>query len=278
MRSLLLLASATLTFHCLAQAPGAQRRISGIEFVWAPAGTFVMGAPTTEPERRPDEGPVQVTLSKGFWIGKYEVTQAQWKSHMGDFRRPQNRGTGDNVPVYWVSFTDAEEFCRRATAAAHADGTLPADWEIRLPTEAQWEYAARAGTTTATSFGNRLTLTDANIGSAYPGPGKGNPDGESKPVGSYKPNAWGLYDMHGNVWEYCRDWYHRNLPGGTDPDLYDIKGEPNRDGTYSRVRRGGAWVEQGWACRSAVRLRYEPERGSDHIGFRVTACPKGGTA
>ena len=77
--------------------------------------------------------------------------------------------------------------------------------------------------------------------------------------------------MHGNVWEWCRDWYHRALPGEIDPDLSSAKGEMNRDGTYSRVRRGGAWIEQGWACRSAVRLRYEPERRSDHIGFRVVA-------
>lgn len=77
--------------------------------------------------------------------------------------------------------------------------------------------------------------------------------------------------MHGNVWEYCRDWYHGRLPGGADPDLSTQKGEMNRDGTYSRVRRGGAWVEPGWACRSAMRLRYEPERRSDHIGFRVVA-------
>ncbi|MDX2152320.1 MAG: formylglycine-generating enzyme family protein [Bryobacteraceae bacterium] len=99
----------------------------------------------------------------------------------------------------------------------------------------------------------------------------GKSDRKRNPVGKYPPNAWGLHDMHGNVWEWCRDWYHRLLPGGLDPDLSDQKGEPNRDGTYSRVRRGGAWIEQGWACRSAVRLRYEPERRSDHIGFRVAA-------
>jgi formylglycine-generating enzyme required for sulfatase activity len=95
------------------------------------------------------------------------------------------------------------------------------------------------------------------------------------PVASFKPNPWGLFDMHGNVWEWCRDWYHARLPGGVDPDLYEVPGERNGDGTYSRVRRGGAWIEEGWACRSACRLRYEPPRRSDHIGFRVVAVEVG---
>ena len=94
---------------------------------------------------------------------------------------------------------------------------------------------------------------------------------QASKVGSYPANAWGLHDMHGNVWEWCRDWYHSTLPGGVDPDLSAVKGTINRDGTYSRVRRSGAWIEDGWACRSAIRLRYEPERRSDHIGFRVVA-------
>jgi formylglycine-generating enzyme required for sulfatase activity len=91
-------------------------------------------------------------------------------------------------------------------------------------------------------------------------------------VGSYTANLWGLHDMHGNVWEWCRDYYHGRLPGGTDPDLSDVVGDRNRDGSYSRVRRGGAWIEGERFCRSACRLRYEPHRGSDHIGFRVIAA------
>jgi len=230
-----------------------------------------MGSPLSEPQRRSDEGPVTVTLSRGFWVGKYEVTQGQWTKFMGALPREPDRGLGDDFPVYWVNFPEAEEFCRRLTAESRASGTLPKDWEIRLPTEAQWEYACRAGTTTATSFGDRLSATLANIGTPYPGEGPGNSEGKATRVGSYAANAWGLYDMHGNVWEWCRDWYHRQLPGGTDPDRSAEKGEMNRDGTYSKVRRSGAWIEQGWACRSAMRLRYEPERRSDHIGFRVVA-------
>jgi formylglycine-generating enzyme required for sulfatase activity len=92
-------------------------------------------------------------------------------------------------------------------------------------------------------------------------------------VGSYPANAWGLHDMQGNVCEWCRDWYHPKLPGGDDPDLSSIKGPMNRDGTFSRVRRGGAWCDDGWACRSAFRQRFEPERRYDHIGFRVAVVP-----
>jgi formylglycine-generating enzyme required for sulfatase activity len=90
------------------------------------------------------------------------------------------------------------------------------------------------------------------------------------PAGSVKPNAWGLY-ISGNVFEWCRDWYHSKLPGGVDPDLYSLRGEMNRDGTVSRVRRGGCWADEGWPCRSAFRARFEPERRADHIGFRVVA-------
>lgn len=250
---------------------GDEREISKVKFCWAPAGKFQMGSALSEPERRPDEGPVMVTLSQGFWIGKYEVTQGEWTALMESFPREPDKGRGDDFPVYWVNYSEAEEFCRRLTAQSHASGSLPKDWEIRLPTEAQWEYACRARTMTATSFGNRLTVTNANIGSPYPGGKTTNWSGRSVKVGSYAANAWGIHDMHGNVWEWCRDWYHQQLPGGTDPDLSSQKGEMNRDGTYSRVRRSGAWIEHGWACRSAVRLRFEPERRSDHIGFRVIA-------
>ena len=110
--------------------PGDERQIAGIRFSWAPAGTFRMGSPLTEPERRADEGPVTVTLSQGFWIGKFEVTQAQWLARMSAFPRNQDKGRGGDVPVYWVSYLDATEFCRRLTTHARASGDLPAGWEI----------------------------------------------------------------------------------------------------------------------------------------------------
>jgi formylglycine-generating enzyme required for sulfatase activity len=232
-----------------------------------------MGSPPDEPGRRPDEGQVGVTLSTGFWIGQFEVTQAQWKQEMREIPGPLNAGIGDAYPVSWVSFPDAEEFCRRLTQRARAAGELTADWEFRLPTEAQWEYACRAGSKTAFSFGDTLNPSQANIGKPYAGRADGTPGAAAREVGRYPANAWGLHDMHGNEFEWCRDWYHARLPGGTDPDLSDVQGERNRDGTYSRVRRGGAWMDEPQFCRSALRLRYEPARSSDHIGFRVVLVP-----
>ena len=235
-----------------------------------------MGSPPNEPGRRPDEEQVDVTLTKGFWIGKFEVTQAQWARISGPFIQAMDKGKGGDIPVYWVSYLEAEDFCRRLSARAWAAGSLPLDWEFRLPTEAQWEYACRAGSTTATAYGGTMSTSQANF-DGRPNAGArigGKIPGESVKAGSYPPNAWGLYDMHGNVWEWCRDWYHSMLPGGTDPDLSTVKGVMNRDGTYSHVRRGGAWIESYEHNRSARRLRYEPERRSDHIGFRIAAVPK----
>jgi formylglycine-generating enzyme required for sulfatase activity len=159
------------------------------------------------------------------------------------------------------------------TAAARAAGGIAADQEFRVPTEAQWEYACRAGTETSWSFGDALTQEQANFGRWHQGQDE-SPTPSAEKVGRYHGNAWGLHDMHGNEFEWCRDWYHRRLPGGVDPDLSGVKGQPNRDGTWSRVRRGGAWTDEAWACRSAFRLRFPPESSANHIGFRVAlvAC------
>ncbi len=222
-----------------------------------------MGSPPEETGHRPDEVQVRVTLTRGFWLAKFEVTQALWARVVESWpeRPPEPRfGLGDDVPIYWVSYGDAESFCRRWSERSRASGSLPPGSELRLPTEAQWEYACRAGTRTATSLGEQLGRRQANFGG---GPGR------AVKVGSYPANAWGLCDMHGNIFEWCRDWYHARLPGGSDPDLHNVQGQPNRDGSYSRVRRGGAWNDDAVMCRSAFRLRYEPERSSDHIGFRV---------
>lgn len=248
---------------------GSPRAISGIELRWCPPGSFRMGSPESEPGHRPDERQVEVTLTSGFWLGKYEVTQKQWQQVMGAFPTKLNAGEGDNFPVYGVSFIQAEEFCRKLTQRARTAKELPVGWEFRLPTEAQWEYACRAGTSTPFSFGTTLTPSLATFGKPYNGTPTGVPGSAATQAGSYPANAWGLHDMHGNEWEWCRDWYHATLPGGTNPDLYSQKGVQNRDGTSSRVRRGGAWVESMPFCRSAQRLLYEPERRSDHIGFRI---------
>lgn len=241
---------------------GDGRQVSGVMLRWCPSGSFTMGSPPDEPGRRADEAQVEVTLTRGFWIGTCEVTQGEWKRVIGKLpgKLTAAGGEGDDLPVYNVNYADAEAFCQRLTELSHLSGDLPASWEFRLPTEAQWEYACRAGTRTATSFGETLSKMEANFQSS-----------RAARVGSYPANAWRLHDMHGNVYEWCRDWYHERLPGGADPDLSLVKGRPNRDGTFSRVRRGGAWVDDARACRSAARHRFEPERRWDHIGFRVVA-------
>jgi formylglycine-generating enzyme required for sulfatase activity len=248
-----------------------------MKLCWCPPGRFLMGSPPGEPERRPGEDQVEVTLTRGFWAGKFEVTQGDWKRVMGRLPGPPTAELPerDDLPVGNVTFAEAEAFCRRLTELARASGELPQGWEFRLPTEAQWEYACRAGTTTATAFGDSLSRGQANFkGRPYNGGADDGPSlGRATPVGRYPANAWGLHDMHGNTFEWCRDWYHAKLPGGVDPDLHDTRAtaQRNRDGTSSRVRRGGAWTDDGWPCRSACRLRFEPERRYDHIGFRVVA-------
>ena len=226
-----------------------------------------MGSPGDEVERRPDEAQVEVTLTRGFWMAKYETTQGEWMRVFEKLPGPLTAELpgGDEYPVGNVNFAEAEAFCRRLTERSWQSGELPRDWEFRLPTEAQWEYACRAGTTTATSFGDSLSSKQANFrGQPYNGAEAGPSLGRAAPVGRYPANPWGLHDMHGNTFEWCRDWYHVRLPGGTDPDRYLAK-------AASRVRRGGCWADEGWPCRSAFRLRFEPERRYDHIGFRIVA-------
>src|SRR5262245_46713164 len=260
-------AAAQAGFRAGANA-GDERSIGGVKLCWCPPGSFRMGSPPDEPARCSDEAQVDVTLS-GFWMGKYEVTQREWRRVMGAIPGKLIAGEGDDFPVYWINFIEAEQFCRLLTERTSLMGELPSGWEFRVPTEAQWEYACRAGTTTAFAFGDTLTAQQANIGKPYNGKPDGTPGAAATEVGSYAPNAWGLHDMHGNEFEWCRDWYHVKLPGGVDPDLSSLQGAQNRDGTYSRVRRGGAWMDDGVYCRSAMRVRFEPPRRSEHIGFRV---------
>jgi len=199
--------------------PGEEREIGGVKFCWSPPGKFTMGSPRSEPERRPGEDQVEVTLTKGFWIARFEATQRDWKRVVGKFpgdftnELPED----DDLPVGNVNFAEVEDFCARLTKLAHEAGDLPEDWEFRLPTEAQWEYACRAGTNTATAFGDSLSSTQANFkGKPYNG-GEVRPSlGKAAKVGSYPANAWGIHDMHGNIYEWCRDWSHTKLPGGAD--------------------------------------------------------------
>jgi sulfatase modifying factor 1 len=264
------------------KAAGETREIQGIKLCWCPAGRFLMGSPRSEEARRPGEDQVQVTLTRGFWTAKYETTQGDWKRVLGDLPGPltQELPAGDDLPVGNVNFAQAEAYCAKLTELAHAAKQFPDDWEFRLPTEAQWEYACRAGTTTAMAFGPSLSFNQANFRDQQYRTTHSTQlpawHGKAAKVGQYPPNAWGLCDMHGNTYEWCRDWYHAQLPGGVDPDLYkdEATATKSEHGDKSRCRRGGAWCDPGWACRSAFRLRFEPHRGYDHIGFRIVAVRK----
>jgi formylglycine-generating enzyme required for sulfatase activity len=288
---LLIAAAALMIFGSAAAAPpapaegtraGEERDDNSLamKFCWCPPGMFSMGSPPSEPFRGRNEGPARVTLSRGFWMGKFEVTQAQWRQVMGttvveqrakEPRRPLGDGSdrdhigdGPDHPIYFVSHVEAEEFCRKLTDAERQAGRLPPGEEYRLPTEAQWEYACRAGTTTATAFGDRLGSTDANFDGTKPY--NGAPVGpylkETTPVGHYRASAWGLHDMHGNLWEWCRDGFVDQLPGGVDP--------LSPPSAQFRVYRGGCWHNPGSLCRSAgLRGMGSPgDRGSG-LGFRV---------
>lgn len=253
---------------------GDERELLGIRFCWCPPGSYVMGSPPGELERRPGEDQVRVNLTRGFWMAKHEATQGQWLRVFEELpgQLTAELPAGDGYPVGNINFGEAEAYCRQLTERARQFGVLPSGCDFRLPTEAQWEYACRAGTTTATAFGDLLSSNQANFrGRSYNGAEAGPSLNRAAPVGSYAANAWGLHDMHGNTFEWCRDWYHHLLPGGTDPDLHSASDSAarNRDGSLSRVRRGGCWADDGWACRSAFRARFEPERRYDHIGFRT---------
>lgn len=254
---------------------GEERTAADVKLCWCPSGKFTMGSPRSELERRPGENQVEVTFSRGFWMAKYEATQGDWKRIVGTLpgEFTAELPEGENLPVGNVNFAEAEMFCSRATQRGRQAGEIPPDWEFRLPTEAQWEYACRAGTTTATSFGDRIGSRQANIrgDKPYNGGEPGPTLGRAAPVGSYPANPWGLHDMHGNTCEWCRDWFHIRLPGGVDPDLYMAMATATRSehGDISRSRRGSCWADSGWPCRSAFRQRFEPARRYDHIGIRV---------
>ena len=255
--------------------------------VWIPPGWFVMGSPTNEALREAwgdDETQHTVTLTKGFYMGKYAVTQGEYLALMGN--NPSRFTTNDwngnpippdlNRPVEQVSWDDATNYCAHLTQQEQSVGRLPAGWVYRLPTESEREYACRAGTTTAFNFGSGIHggmanfydyyEYDAAIGDIYVDPPAVAWLPRTTTVGSYAPNAWGLHDMHGNVWEWCRDWY------GTYPtgSVIDPQGAPSGS---DRVFRGGSWCSLGRNCRSAFRSYYDPSGRDYGIGFRVVLAP-----
>jgi formylglycine-generating enzyme required for sulfatase activity len=247
----------------------------GMKLVLIPAGKFMMGTPATEAERDAIEVQHEVEITRPFYLGVYEVTQEQYAKLMGK-NNPFNRGSrfkGADRPVENIRWNHAVEFCKRLSARPEEK---KAGRVYRLPTEAEWEYACRAGTTTPFHYGDSLSSKQANFNGDYPygKAGKGPYLRQTSKVGSYRPNAWGLYDMHGNVQEWCSDYY--------DPDYYrnspkkDPKGPakgvlPTDYKDFYRVVRGGSWLDEGRGCRSAYRFRAMPHDGYQIVGFRV-AC------
>jgi len=251
-----------------------------MRFAKIPAGEYLMGSPDSEKSRAEDEKQKKVMITEPFWIQITEVTQDQWKSvtgislkslvdgKVGALGRGANLKNTPSVihsshPMSFVNYEDVINFCKSLTEKEKASGRLPEGYVFSLPTEAQWEYAARAGTTEVFAFGNVLTSKDANILGKYPYGIKGEFEGfgSTSPVASFLPNKWGVYDMHGNVYEWCLDWFVDELPGGKDPKSIE-SGD-------SRSIRGGAWNRRGESCRSAYRYSYDPTQRTNNIGFRV---------
>jgi len=232
----------------------------GQEFVWIEQGTFMMGSPENEPGRSSDEKQHQVTLTKGFYLQTTEVTQGQWKAVMGN-NPSYFKNCGDNCPVENVSWNDAQEFIKNLN---QKEGKKI----YRLPTEAEWEYAARAGTSTPFHTGRCLSTDQANYNGNYPLEGcpKGKYREKTVPAASFAPSAWGLYDMSGNVWEWCQDWYGHYPAGSvTNP-------EGSSTGS-SRILRGGSWLLNAVCCRSADRFSFAPGSWYGSLGFRLVLSP-----
>ena len=236
------------------------------EMVLINAGTFIMGSPEDEPEREDDETPHQVTV-RAFYMGKHPVTQADYQEIMG---MNPSHFKGDDLPVEQVSWFDAVEYCNRVS---QREGLTPAytvkgtevEWNrnadgCRLPTEAEWEYACRAGTTTPYYSG-----TSVDNAGWY----SGNCGSQTHPVGEKQGNVWGLYDMHGNVLEWCWDWY----------GAYSGSAQSDPEGAqmgYFRVQRGGSWHNDAQYLCSADRYRNSPSAQNCYIGFRVArSCFRG---
>ena len=255
---------ASFTLACMAGTPSVGQAftdsVTGMEFVWVPGGYFQMGSNNGDS----DEKPLHKVCVDGFWMGKYEVTHGQWQKLMGS--NPARFKKGDNYPVKQVSWNDCRDFIKKFNARSGTD--------FRLPTEAEWEYACRAGSKTKYSWGDRISCEKAMYGNGvfcrnckdYVRK-KGLNGDCSAPVGSYAANAFGLYDMHGNVWEWCADWYNENYYYGNS---FVSNPTGPSSGSY-RIFRGGGWRNPPWYLRSANRGRYGPEHRLNGLGFRLVA-------
>jgi sulfatase modifying factor 1 len=243
---------------------GEARVFGGITMVWCPSGKFLLGSPEEEEGRYISEKQHEVTMEKGFWLAKTECTQGQWESVMGTDVCGQSKkgkvygtvtGVGRDHPMYFVSWDDAQEWVAKMN-----DEQPPGEcWEWVLPTDAQWEYACRAGS--AGAYGGTGNLDEMG----WYAENSGNTVHE---VGGKRPNDWGFHDMHGNVWEWCANWYREYLVGAViDPDSDNrVFCRPGR------VFRGGCWRVNGRRCRSADRGLFDPGISYSSLGFRPAIC------
>jgi formylglycine-generating enzyme required for sulfatase activity/uncharacterized caspase-like protein len=232
-----------------------------LEMVKIPGGRFLMGSPETEAKRDAYESPQHYVDVPEFWMGKYVVTQEQWQAIMGN---NPSCFEGKNRPVERVSWNNATEFCEKLSKKTGRD--------YRLPSEAEWEYACRAGTTTPFYFGETITgeLANYKASETYADEQKGEYREQTTPVGQFPPNAFGLYDMHGNVWEWCQDVWHSSYDGAPDDGSAWVNGGNSR----YRVARGGSWFSYPWRCRSANRYNsLSVEADFNDIGFRLVSFP-----
>jgi len=223
-----------------------------IRFRWIPPGEFLMGSPPGEPERYDDEGPQhRVRFAQGFWLAETACTQALWQAVMGE---NPSRFEGEENPVENVSWNDAKRFIEKING-------LHPGLELRLPSEAEWEYACRAGTTTRYWFGDEIDHSKANYGYKNEG---------TVSVKRYPRNPWGLYQMHGNVWEWCEDAWYSDYEGAPED------GQPWKTGGDQEfaVLRGGSWFDVGGALRSASRSRARRGGRAGDFGFRLARGPE----
>ncbi|MFM9103283.1 MAG: formylglycine-generating enzyme family protein, partial [Cyanobium sp.] len=249
-----------------------------LTMLWIPPGRFWMGSPAEEAERSEDEGPQHLVQLQGFFLAQTPITQAQWRSVAqwqplrGEkpwavkLNPEPSRFKGDHRPVETVSWHEAMEFCRRLSQRTGRRYTLPS--------EAQWEYACRAGTTTPFHFGETISTKLANYDGnhAYADGPEGEYRKETTDVGTFPANAWGLHDMHGNVWEWCADHWHSSYEGAPEDGSPWLDANAKED--EYRLLRGGSWVNHPRNCRSAYRLNRLPGLRLYFIGFRVCCLPQ----
>ena len=268
--------SATFLLRQPRQVQGFREELAegvALTMLWIPPGRFWMGSPDTEPERMEREGPQHLVQLQGLFMGQTPITQAQWQAVMGSNpSRFRDQADGNSRPVEQVSWEAAMKFCGRLSQRTGRHYTLPS--------EAQWEYACRAGTTMPFHFGSTITpaLANYNGDHTYANGPKGEKRKQTTPVGMFPANAWGLHDMHGNVWEWCLDHWHANYqqaPADGSAWLDVTEAESNEKDERRRLLRGGSWDTFPRSCRSGYRSRLQPVDASLYVGFRVVCLPQG---